>query len=267
MAEKTRLCISFRNKRIIQRSLLQICIFMIFILGNAYQTLIISLISESRYGATIKTFDELMQSNYNFKVDSLFYYMMNSTDLEINLQSIDNIVNHINYQQEALNNTAIVFSCDVAEFIMYSDEYDFHVVDYYYMLPDQVYSFYESFSTSKFIPYHERLQYYSSLIFESGIRQHWKEFEKFNDNRGKIEINKMNNEENLINFDDLFGVFYLLGFGLILAAIVLLLEIFWFDFLRHLNYSMIYEFMMKKKEDKMKVRRIQVKPMPRIESV
>ena len=46
----------------------------------------------------------------------------------------------------------------------------------------------------------------------------------------------------------------------------LLFEIFWHDCLRHLNEERIREFMMpKKKEGKMKVRRIQVKPMERID--
>ena len=86
------------------------------------------------------------------------------------------------------------------------------------------------------------------MIFESGIRQHWKEFEKYDDIRGKIETNKINNEEYLINFDDLFGVFYLLGFGFICAVLTLIFEIFWHDCLRLLNYQMIRDFITKKEK-------------------
>ena len=215
--------IPFRNNRIIQRSLLQICIFMMFILGNAYQSLIISFISESRYGATLKTFDELMQSNYSLKVDPLFYYMLNLTDdnsIKIgNVRTINSFVNIINFQQEYANNTAIVLRCDVADYIMYAGDHDTKAIDYFYLLSDHIYSYYESFSLSKFSPHHKKLQHLSTLIFESGIRQHWKEFEKYDDIRGKIETNKINNEEYLINFDDLFGVFYLLGFGFICAIL------------------------------------------------
>lgn len=240
-----------------------------FILGSAYQSLIISLISESRYGVTIKTFDELMQSNYSLEVDYLFYYMMRVSDV---ISKNVAIVYDLNFQQKAANNTVIILRCDATEYIMYSDEYDSHAIDYLYLLSNKIYTYYESFTTSKFSPYHEKLQYFSSLIFESGIRQHWKEFEKYQDNREMMEVNKINNEEYLINFDDLFGVFYLLGFGFIFAILTLIFEIFWHDCLKHLNYQIIREFMMrkkevklKKKENKMKVRRIQVKPMKSIE--
>ena len=268
--------IPFRNNRIIQRSLLQICIFMMFIIGNAYQSLIISLISESRYGATVKTFDELMQSNYSLKVDSLFYSLLNLTDdFSINIEKlrlIDTLVNDINYQEEAENNTAIVLRCDMADYIMHANEYDSHAIEYFYLLPDQIYTYYESFSLSRFSPYQEKLQYFSTLIFESGIRQHWKEFDKYDDIRLEMETNRINNEEYLINFDDLLGAFYLLGFGFICAILALLFEIFWHDCLRHLNNQMIIDFFSNKDENKvktkgrkMKVRRVQVQPMQMIE--
>ena len=262
--------IPFCNNRIIQQSLLQICIFMTFILGNAYQSLIISLISESRYGATIKTFDELMHSNYSLKVDSLFRYLSNASgDITMTtgkMQLIDNTINDINYQQEAANNTALILRCDVANYLMFATEYDSHAIDYFYLIPDQIYINYESFPTSRFSPYYEKLQYFSSLIFESGIRQHWKDFDKFIDIRGKIETNKVQNEEYLLNFDDLFGVFYLLGFGFVCGLMILIMEIFWHDCLKHFKYPMIHGFIMKKKESKMKVRRIQVKPMSRLDN-
>ena len=262
--------IPFRNNRIIQRSLLQICIFMTFILGNAYQSLIISLISESRYGPRIKSFDELLQSNYSLKVDPLFYHLLNSTDdipvYDKKLSIVETFVNYVNYQQEALNQTAIVVSCDVAEYVMYSDEFNSKASDYFYLLSEQIYSYYESFPTCKFSPFHDKLQYLSELIFESGIRQYWREFDKYDDIREKIEANKISNEEYLINFDDLFGVFYLLVFGFICATLALIFEIFWHDCLRHLNRQMILELMIKKKvENKMKVRKIEVKPMEKIE--
>ena len=260
--------VPFRNNRIIQRSLLQICIFMTIILGNAYQSLIISLISESRYGATIKTFDELIQSEYSLKVDPLFHYMINLTDdftMSRKLNIIDGHIESIDYEKEAVNNTAIILRCDMAEYIMYADEYHSAAIDYFYILPDRLYSFYESFPTSRFSPFHAKLQYFSILIFESGIRQHWKEFDQFKDIRGKIEANKINNEEYLINFDDLFGVFYLLGFGFFCALLILALEISWYDCLRHLKYSIIrkaFKVMRLKRNNRtMQVRQIQVKPI------
>lgn len=168
----------------------------------------------------------MLWCNYSLKIDSLFYYMMSKNDdISIKIESaqtIDTFIKDINYQQESANNNAIVLRCDVAEYIMYAGDHDSRAIDYFYLLPDQIYSYYESFTLSRFSPHHERLQYISSLIFESGIQQYWKKFDKFEDIPGRIGTNKINNEEYLINFDDLFGVFYLMNFGFICAMLLCL---------------------------------------------
>ena len=51
----------------------------------------------------------------------------------------------IDYQQEAANNTAIILRCDTAEYIMFADEYDSHAIDFFYLLPYQLYSYNGSF--------------------------------------------------------------------------------------------------------------------------
>ena len=83
----------------------------------------------------------------------------------------------------------------------------------------------------------------SSRVFESGIKHHWKKMDPLNDIRNNITINRINNEEYLINLQYFFGVFYLLALGLVVAGFVLILEIFWFDCLRHLTKNMLSDYL------------------------
>lgn len=73
--------VPFRTNRRIQTTLLQLCILMTFIMGNAFQSVIISFISASREGIRMKTINELFESNLKMKVDPRFYRILaNSGD-------------------------------------------------------------------------------------------------------------------------------------------------------------------------------------------
>lgn len=67
--------ISIRHTRWYHSLIVQIFAFMMIILGNGYQSLLISLLSLSRNGTRITTINEMMHGNYNFFADSLFMLM------------------------------------------------------------------------------------------------------------------------------------------------------------------------------------------------
>jgi hypothetical protein len=65
--------LTFRRNRTKQVLLIQLCILMTFILGNTYQSMMTTFMTESRDGIRLKTLNELMKSDYSFEVDPLFY--------------------------------------------------------------------------------------------------------------------------------------------------------------------------------------------------
>ena len=99
---------------------------MTLVLGNAYQSLVISLMSESRNGTRLNTFDDLMQSEFNIITDPLFstliiespYYVMYADKIQKDFTSLD----EVDYVTLAKNNTAIVMTCSVANFLYSSNQ-------------------------------------------------------------------------------------------------------------------------------------------------
>lgn len=71
--------IPFRNSRPMQMTLLQLCIMMTFIMGNAYQSLIIASMTTSRQGVRMKTISELFKSDFKMKVDRIAYLIFQNS--------------------------------------------------------------------------------------------------------------------------------------------------------------------------------------------
>lgn len=274
--------IPFRTNRIIQGIIWQICIFMTFILGNAYQSLVISLMSESRNGTRLRSFDDLFASNFSSIVDPIFYNILNSSadhqSFTSNMMQAATVFDELDFEMLSLNNTAFIMRCDSAIAFFYQKRFqklNNNVNEFFYMLPDKMHPFYEKFQVSKNCPFKEFLKQKTLTIFESGIRQHWRNKLEFRGSRSSVEENNLNNEKYLLSMEDFHGVFYILIFGLILASITLTLEIFIHDCVLNLNLSemclgfqrLLLSLGKKKKQQQqkvqvsqMQVRRIQVIP-------
>ncbi|CAO1353389.1 unnamed protein product [Diamesa hyperborea] len=259
----------FRRARIIQVIMLEIFIFTTFILGSAYQSLIISLMTASRNGTKYNSFNDIFNStDLNFMVDSMFHSKFTTSDEYLKLShrikvSYQNL-NTLDYEELALNHTALVMLCDIAEYLLYAKKYrkqfQADALEHYYLLPDRMYSFFEKLVLSNDSPFTNEFQRYSTIFFESGIRQYWHSLKvsSMDDVRADIETKRIEDEQYLLNMDDLYGVFVILVLGLATAGLVLLLEIFWFDCVRHLRFSFV--FSRRISEPQMRVNRIQVVP-------
>lgn len=170
---------------------------MTLILGSAYQSLVISLISESRNGKRLNTFDELMQSDLNIITDPLFFqsivespeYVFHARKIQKDYTSID----ELDFVKLAKENTAIIMACSVAKFV-YSLKIN-RISEMFYELPDERFHEYYSFLMSK-NSFFKRM---SLRVFESGIKQHWKRMYPINDFRNSNTTNLNNNEKYLLN--------------------------------------------------------------------
>lgn len=262
--------LTFKQMKTIQVIMLQIFIFSTFILGSAYQSLIISLMSVSRNGTMYNSFNDIFNSSdLNFLVDRMFLTNFKMSDEYLNLEDRMKVSKHYldeqNYQQLALANTVVIIRCDIANHILYSkhdrEEFQKDAFKFYYLLPDRMYTFFEQLEVKSYTPFYEEFQRYSTLLFESGIRQYWNTFKINEDVRAGIEMKQIEDEEYLLNLEDLYGVFIILTLGLVTAGFVLIMEIFWFDCVRHLKFSYTFKYFQRIRKPKMRVRRIQVAPM------
>lgn len=210
-----------------QTLLLYLCILMTFILGSAYQSIILSLIYKSREGERFRTFDELFLSNMTFHTDSTF-----ATYLEHSQHSVDigrfktdwAMFNGVGIWNRSFN--AAIIRCDALEF-EFSVLVDTQIYDQYYMLPEILFPMYEKFLLGFKSSFYAKLQRYYDLIFESGIRQHIERLlEIKNENLLKSQTLFMNSEGYLFNMDDLIGGFLILIAGHAISFAVFIYEVF-----------------------------------------
>lgn len=225
--------IPFREHRVMQKVLLQLSIVLTFVLSNAYQSQIISLISAARYGDKISTVDDLMSRNFSFLVDPVFKQMFDSSDgytsLRENIIDIYGTLDEANFQKLASENVVIILRCSVADHLLNDIDSELELIrkpiNFYYKLPQPLYTIFVKFWMTYLSPFGKRFQEASLKVFESGIKQLWKSRPAFENLEAKKLREYYENEEYLLNLKDLSGVFYILLGGLTIATFVFVLEI------------------------------------------
>lgn len=203
--------------------LVQICIFVTFILGNAYQSLLISYLTLSREGNRLKTFDQLLSSNLPFKADAKFRdSIILEKSLVNRLERLGN-VEHL----ESVEPVTIIHSCEQLHYVLFVND-SIRLADKYYMLPDAVLKYSEKLYVSHASPLHDILQLGFDRTFETGIRQYWQKQLNLREyavqERESALITK---EEYLLTMTDICGVFRILCIGHVIASLAWLLEINW----------------------------------------
>jgi hypothetical protein len=267
--------LTFRQNRTKQVLLIQLCIMMTFILGNTYQSMMTTYMTESRDGIRLKTLDELMKSDYNFQVDPIFYDLIRDSkdfpQFELKMTKLPIFSEAINFLESAQKHIVYIAQCELADLYFENLKPNEGPADHYYMLPEKFYKSLSSFELSDDSPYQSFLQYYSDRVFESGIKLHWQSiYLKLKEFRAEIEQRYITNEEYLLKLEDLKGVFKIWFFCMLGCTLVFLLEVFTHDCLQNLTWKVAEKALYvnpktkqkkKSKKRKMKVRFVQVHPM------
>jgi hypothetical protein len=247
-----------------QTIILQCCVLMMFIMGNAYQSLIISSMSWSREGIRFNTFEELFDSGMNITTDPVFYKTMNNSGEFSHLMNRLQVKHSESEDHLRMSKNALIGRCDYLEFKMKTSQTS-DLGSYYYMLPDRMLLLYEKLVMAHPSPYYEKLQTYHNYVFESGIRQYWKFLlEGENVAERKRKESYIKEEKYLLSMSDLYGLFYILLIGYTASFFCLLIEIFWHDCLKNIDYKKIMLNIarkFKRARRSMRVRQIQVHPI------
>ena len=232
---------SIRHSRWYHALIIQIFAFIMLILGNAYQSLLISLLTVSRNGTRITTVNEMMEGNYHFMYDRMYFLMITEGDLANSVKNISNIIKEkeiqTNHKSMAEHNNALVIRCDTAHDLIYSRNYEYNLSkpsDYFYILPEKLLTMSESYMTGRFSPFTERLEEISLQVFESGIKQHWKTLMQKLTDQIDLDVSYFLNEDYMLKINDLKYVFFIYGIGLLIA-----LAIFLFELIVHKYYEKI----------------------------
>lgn len=214
--------IPFRRNRPILTSVTQLFVFTLMILGNVYQSLLISLISEPHFESKISTVDEMIERYNKFRADIVFIEMMDesktyptmvmeTTDL-VELMMTEEIV-----AAYSANRTVFITKCTALDYVNSMSNIT-KVLMHYYVLSQKFYSSYEKFLSGFRSPFNDRMNDISLQIFETGVRQHWKTLSTPARRDYDIE------EDNMLKLSDLAGVFSIFGICIVLSAIVFIAE-------------------------------------------
>lgn len=210
-----------------QKIILYLCILATFIMGNAYQGKIISLMSKSRDGKRFQTFGELFRSKFILRTDEIFRRHLT----ELGYNQIKGKVSTEIFQlfrSEIWDSTdsALIYRCEAID-TLFKNEAGYVNYDNYYILPETLIPSFETFLLGARSPFYEKIQKYFNVFFESGIRKHYKSlFERKNENALKSAALFISTEKYLLNLDDLFGVFLMLTSGIVVGLMVFIIEIF-----------------------------------------
>ncbi|KAL7035799.1 hypothetical protein ACKWTF_008564 [Chironomus riparius] len=229
-----------RNNRMVLSILLQIIIFVIFVLSSLYEGEITSFMIQPIQRNRLSRFDQIPFSEYEILTDATFGYLMKDSEEFMAMKSRINTSIHRlekGYGTEILRQHFIfLFRCDKAEWdIGRSLRAGGTVSDYYYLLPDRIFNHFVRLEASFLNPFIHKLQNIMDLAFEAGLPQNWKIFGLM----GKIRHSKHSSTDNptYLELEDLMQVFYIIIVGLAISTFVLLVEIFFHSFLRNLHFA------------------------------
>jgi hypothetical protein len=235
---------------------------MVLILGSAYQSVLITELTEPLREHRIKTIDQMLAEDYSYIVDPTFYHMMDETQKNVFMKK--NLTKDVSiyekpyqfYRESAANNSVIIMRCDIAsDDLMYPKDRDpEHPSDFYYLLSEKFFMIYDKLMTMRFSPFTERFEEFSLRIFESGIKQHWKTMLHSilteSSHRHYPEA-----DDEMLTLEEIKFVFYIWAIGLIPALVAFLVELLCHKYQAEIRRSWIGKVMRKISDEERRHRR------------
>lgn len=212
--------LSVRSNRAILVVLMQVFIFMYFILGSLYQGELTANMIEPDQEGKLSTFNELYDSDLKLYVSENFENLLkHSGDYErvkSKLLVSGRDVFSVNFGTQSNATEALILPCYIAELLKNK------VRESFYILDQKILTHYDRLEASYINPFLERMQKYMDMCFEGGLHHAWKVFSAENITNVAHE-----GEREILELGDFKQVFLILLFGLLASCLVFLVEIFY----------------------------------------
>lgn len=216
---------------LLQTCVLQIFVFMSFFCGNIYQSEIISFLIQTSNGTYIKSIEELKNSDITLIVDHIFFDMAIQSNYDDKFLSrmiqLDPFTPLKNFQERYTRNEGLIIRCDIATLLTDSVEKGSLVKQLYHIIPEKLYVSTEYYSISKFSPFYDKLTFFTSAVFESGLRDYWKflvTMFKWKDEELKVQRGCVTTEEYTLKMSEFKYIFMVLVVGWGMGLIAFLAE-------------------------------------------
>jgi hypothetical protein len=217
--------VSIHHNRMIQKVLVQLMVLMTFILGNAYQSVLISMMTNA-HEMRITTVQGLIDSDFRILSDYQFkLFLTNPEDHKILRRKIlpkDLNLCNVDFKHSYENNIGFVMKCSDMEIAFLKKLPRTRNIDeYYYKVSEKVMNHPSYFISAPKSPYKDRLSEYSLRIFEAGLRQTWIWIQEKMAAQSRAA---KTTETHTVDLKDVIGAFYCVGIGYIIATITFVLE-------------------------------------------
>ena len=227
-----------RRNRFVLAFLLNIICLSVFILSNLYEGFITSFMIEPAHEYILKSVDEFVASNYEIMTGEAFEFgLKNSSFLEKikpRLNTSGTSMGADNGKHVIEQRFVFIRTCDVARISLAAKlKNGKFVSDYYYLLEEELTWQFIELDASYSNPFITRLQYYLDLSFQAGLPHMWKVF--VSQGYSHVLNIETRNDKDYLEIVDLIPVFVILFIGCGLSAFLLVLEIFFKDFIENLN--------------------------------
>jgi hypothetical protein len=223
------------NRRILA-ILLQLLVLMTFILSEGYQGIITSFMIESFTEPRLKSFKELFRSNFEIVMGDHFSTLMQENE-DFKFAKSENRVRvfrggvYFSYEQNFMR--AIINECDELDRVMRVKSKDIEL----YIINDMMFPSYVELDTGYMNFFLKTFQTLMDYSFEAGLSHAWDLFEGTVVAKEKAK-SRETHETEILTFNDLLIVFYILPIGFLIAFSIFLGEIFFADFINRFPIEM-----------------------------
>ena len=209
---------------LLQTCLLQLFVLLTFLLGNIYNSKLISSMNDLNKAISINSLDELRTSDIKIRSDPLFLSMIKESKFDesfIARVRPDLIISY-DLQDKHDEGVALCMQCSSGAFLM-----EFHNNSKIYkILPEKFFTTPKTYLMSKISPFNELLTFYVTALFESGIKQYWKLIYKDKNLKFYNTDTLIQNDFSPLQMKDIKYLFVIWGIGIIFALFVFICEKF-----------------------------------------
>lgn len=212
--------IKLQSERKVLVLLLKLCLIMSFILGNAYQSLIIAFMMTSGGGVRFKTFEELIDSGIPIAASSEVIEW-----ISIKNRAFQNFYKapEIKFDEFYFRNFSFIARCDVLDlYFTTNNVFSTNM----YILPEKIMKTFEEIVIR--LGTHKTLQHFFDLIFETGIREHLSAVIQRQTKKGFFELQQtiefIVNEKYFLTLADIDGIVFVFLGGVAISSLVFILE-------------------------------------------
>lgn len=165
---------TLRHLSFTQKILSGIFVFATMVISTMFTPNLLSTMVDRRDSEEIVTIDELTKSSFPIYTYQLTKNLIVNADSHEGLGRKLKEIQIFSLNEFNQNKSVFIASCKRIEYELYFNETNSNLSNNFYIMKEKLFLSYHSYTVSYFSPLYEKLNFYSTAVFESGLRKYWK---------------------------------------------------------------------------------------------